>query len=204
MFFITRSEDVTEFVAHRRRLRSRRSGDGDGPDAFPVLEAELYSRATELYEVNEKLGMAYARERKVALTLQRAMLPAADGGSRADVAVRYLPAVDSLNVCGELLQPDGTVHFLDQSTDPPLGVRVTDLPRPQVELAYAPGATLVLYTDGLVERRGEDIGDGLRRLTEGLRRHAPLDPEPLAEVLLSDLGVAGGAADDTALVVIRL
>lgn len=289
--FVARSEDVTEFVMHRRRGRSRRGDQGDALQA-----TELFSRASELYELNEELRTAYARERKVALSLQQAMLPAAAEGSRADVAVRYLPAVDSLNVCGDwydlvdvsetrlavavgdvvghglaaagvmgqlrsalsagiqvveepaqalqalgryarsidgalastavqvvidkarqtityscaghlppvLLQPDGTAHFLDQATDPPLGVRFADAPRPQADIPYEPGATLVLYTDGLVERRGEDIDDGLRRLTEGLRRHARLAPEPLAEALLADLGVAGGAADDTALVIIRL
>jgi serine phosphatase RsbU (regulator of sigma subunit) len=62
----------------------------------------------------------------------------------------------------------------------------------------------VLYTDGLVERRGEDIDEGLRRLTDSIARHGALRPEPLADVLLSDLGVSGGAEDDTALVVIRL
>jgi serine phosphatase RsbU (regulator of sigma subunit) len=294
VLFVARSEDVTQFVMHRRRDRSRRADDPADADAFQA--AELFSRASELYELNEELRRAYARERKVALSLQQAMLPAATVGSRADVAVRYLPAVDSLNVCGDwydlvdvsetrlavavgdvvghglaaagvmgqlrsalsagiqvvgepaqalqalgwyarsidgalastavqvvidrarqtityscaghlppvLLQPDGTAHFLDQATDPPLGVRFADAPRPQADMPYEPGATLVLYTDGLVERRGEDIDDGLRRLTEGLRRHARLDPEPLAEALLADLGVAGGAADDTALVINRL
>ncbi|MGI5229011.1 PP2C family protein-serine/threonine phosphatase [Actinoallomurus sp. CA-142502] len=74
------------------------------------------------------------------------------------------------------LQPDGTVHFLDQATDPRLGVPMADVPRPRADLPYAPGATLVLYTDGLVERRGEDIDDGPRRLTGCLRRHRPARP----------------------------
>ncbi|GAA5005813.1 hypothetical protein GCM10023335_22950 [Streptomyces siamensis] len=41
-----------------------------------MLEAELYTRARELQEVNERLRQAHAREREVALTLQAAMLPA--------------------------------------------------------------------------------------------------------------------------------
>ncbi|GLY87273.1 PP2C family protein-serine/threonine phosphatase [Actinoallomurus iriomotensis] len=294
VLFVARSEDVTEFVMHRRRDRSRRGGGPGGADGFQA--AELFSRASELYELNEELRTAYAQEREIALSLQQAMLPAADGGPRTDVAVRYLPAVGTLNVCGDwydlvelsdtrlavavgdvvghglaaagvmgqlrsalscgiqvvgdpaqalqalgryarsvdgalastavqvvidrarqmityscaghlppvLFQPDGTAHFLDQATDPPLGVRTDDVPRPRADLPYAPGATLVLYTDGLVERRGEDIDDGLRRLTGCLRQHARLDPERLAEALLTDLGVADGAADDTALVIIRL
>lgn len=103
-----------------------------------------------------------------------------------------------------LLQPGDLVVPLDEATDPPLGVRPRPGGRPQARVTYEPGATLVLYTDGLVERRGEDIDVGLHRLTDSLVRHGASAPEPLADALLGDLGVSGGAADDTALVVIRL
>ncbi len=65
-----------------------------------------------------------------------------------------------------------------------------------------PGSTLLLYTDGLVERRGEDLTDGLDRL----RRHAsaaarrPL--ESFCDDLLGELLTAGND-DDTALVALR-
>lgn len=103
-----------------------------------------------------------------------------------------------------LLQPDGLLVLLDQATDPPLGVRPRPEGRPQTHVAYAPGATLLLYTDGLVERRGEDIDTGLSRLTYSLSRHRSLAPQPLADAILADLGIIGGAADDTVLVVVRL
>ncbi|MER6135175.1 SpoIIE family protein phosphatase [Streptomyces sp. NPDC001815] len=101
---------------------------------------------------------------------------------------------------------DGTVEALDAATDPPLGAGDDDAPRCQATVEYAPGATLVLYTDGLIERRGEDIDQGLRRLGDSLRRHHALDPEPLADAVLADLLPAAGSGpdDDTALVVIRL
>lgn len=297
VLFIARTEDVTAFVTQRRHDRSRHGGLRDEPDARgQAMEAELYARARELQQLNDQLRQAHAREHQVALSLQQAMLPAAVSDPRPDAAVRYLPAVGSLNVCGDwyelvdlsetrlavavgdvvghglsaagvmgqlrsalsaaiqsieeparalevlgrysrsidgalastavqvvidktqqtityscaghlppvLLQPDGTIELLDEATDPPLGIRMSGVPRPQARRSYAPGATFVLYTDGLVERRGEDIDDGLRRLTDSLLRHGRLAPEPLAEALLTDLGVADGAADDTALVVIRL
>ena len=62
----------------------------------------------------------------------------------------------------------------------------------------------MLYTDGLIERRGEDIEKGITRLIEVLRLHRTLGPERLADTLLAHLGVAGGAHDDIALVIIRL
>lgn len=103
-----------------------------------------------------------------------------------------------------LLHPDGTVDFLDQATDPPLGARPEHIPRPQAETTFTEGATLVLYTDGLIERRHEDIDTGLNRLADSLTHHQNTDPETLADALLTDLTPPAGATDDTALVVLRL
>ncbi|MEU4093636.1 SpoIIE family protein phosphatase [Streptomyces sp. NPDC026673] len=99
-----------------------------------------------------------------------------------------------------LADPDGTVRFLDRATDPPLGATPDHIPRPQATTTYADGATLVLYTDGLIERRGEDIDRGLRRLAAHLAEHRALLPEDLAEALL----LLSAATDDTAVVVLRL
>ncbi|MDQ0938722.1 serine phosphatase RsbU (regulator of sigma subunit) [Streptomyces sp. V1I1] len=99
---------------------------------------------------------------------------------------------------------DGTCQLLDRATDPPLGARPEHVPRPQASLPYTPGDTLVLYTDGLIERRGEDIDAGLNRLTDALAGYARLGPERLADALLARLGVSGGARDDIALVAVRL
>ncbi|MGW7330623.1 PP2C family protein-serine/threonine phosphatase [Streptomyces sp. NPDC054840] len=103
-----------------------------------------------------------------------------------------------------LCHPDGTVTFLDQATDPPLGARPEHTRRPEDRLAFAEGSTLVLYTDGLIERRREDIDVGLGRLADALVRHRAADPETLAEALLAELIPAGGLTDDTALVILRL
>ncbi|MFH8394444.1 PP2C family protein-serine/threonine phosphatase [Streptomyces sp. NPDC018036] len=103
-----------------------------------------------------------------------------------------------------LVHPDGTFDLLDQATDPPLGARPESVPHPQAALPYTRGDTFVLYTDGLIERRGEDIDDGLRRLTDALACHARREPERLADALLANLGVSSSTRDDVALVVIRL
>ncbi|MFD3475292.1 PP2C family protein-serine/threonine phosphatase [Streptomyces sp. NPDC058695] len=287
VLLLHRVEEVTELI------RARGGRDGD---RARVLEAELYTRARELQEVNERLRQAHAREREVALTLQSAMLPVSErvGGGRA--AVRYRPAVGALNVCGDwydlaelphnrfavavgdvvghglhaagvmgqlrsalsaavrvadgpaaaldalglyarsvegaesttvaqvvidydhhtiayssaghlppaLLHTDGTVEFLDRATDPPLGARPEPTPRPEAEIAFEDGAALVLYTDGLVERRREDIDTGLNRLAECLTRHASADAERLADTVLAEVIPRGGNVDDTAVVIIRL
>ena len=103
-----------------------------------------------------------------------------------------------------LLAPDGTVSFLAQATDPPLGARPEHVPRPQAKAPFVEGSTLVLYTDGLVERRTEDIDAGLARLAGSLAHHGHADPETLADALLADLLPSTGNTDDTALIVLRL
>jgi serine phosphatase RsbU (regulator of sigma subunit) len=103
-----------------------------------------------------------------------------------------------------LLHPDGTVTFLDQATDPPLGARPEHIPRPEASTSFIEGATLVLYSDGLIERRDEDIDVGLARLADALVRHGQASPEILADAVLADLLPPTGTTDDTALVIIRL
>jgi PAS domain S-box-containing protein len=103
-----------------------------------------------------------------------------------------------------LVHPDGACELLDQAVDPPLGARPQQVPHPQAGLSYTPGDTLVLFTDGLIERRGEDIDASLDRLVAVLGRFAGEHPERLADLVLAELGVAGGARDDIALLIARL
>jgi len=101
-----------------------------------------------------------------------------------------------------LLGADRSVTSLDREPDLLLGV-APDRPRTEHAVVLPAGATIVLYTDGLIERRGEDIDTGLSRLAAQLTRHRGADPETLADALL-DLLPADGATDDTALVALRL
>ncbi len=66
-----------------------------------------------------------------------------------------------------------------------------------------PGSTLLLYTDGLVERRGEDLTDGLDRLCRHASAAARRPLESFCDDLLGELLTAGGNDDDTALVALR-
>ncbi|MGW7528921.1 SpoIIE family protein phosphatase [Streptomyces sp. NPDC054783] len=291
-WIIHRSEDMTDVV------RSRRAADlpSVSPGREAAMEAELYARARQLQQLNEELRQAHARERRIAVALQEAMLHSPDLAGHPNIAVRYLPATGSLNVCGDwydavdlpagrftvavgdvvghglmaatvmgrlrsalsaatrtvhgpaqalevlglyarsvegalaatavqvlvdchsqlliyssaghpppvLLHRDGSHDLLDQATDPPLGARPEHVPRPQANTTYTPGDTLILYTDGLIERRGEDIDAGLTRLTTTLATCTGFGAEHLADALLARLNLAGGAADDIAIVVVRL
>jgi serine phosphatase RsbU (regulator of sigma subunit) len=289
VLLVHRVEEVTELIRAR-------GGPGTG-DRTPVMQAELYTRARELQEVNDRLRRAHAREREVAVALQDAMLPSPHQVGPHHAAVRYRPATSALNVCGDwydlvaltgdrmavavgdvvghglsaacvmgqlrsalsaasrassgparalevlglyarsvdgaesttavtawidweahtityssaghlppalLHGDDGRVDFLDRATDPPLGARPEHVARPEATTDFAAGDTLVLYTDGLVERRVEDIDVGLGRLAAALTHHREAEPEALADALLSELAPPGGATDDTALVILPL
>ncbi|MGW2407345.1 PP2C family protein-serine/threonine phosphatase [Streptomyces sp. NPDC001739] len=285
---VHRVEEVTEII----RAGAAREDGG----VRQRMTAELYARAQELQQLNDRLRQAHAREGLVMLALQDAMLPAPRPVGHHRAAVRYRPAVGALNVCGDwydlaelpgdrmavavgdvvghglaaacvmgqlrsalsaatlvtagparalevlgtyarsvegaesataveafidwtthtiayssaghpppaLLHPDGRVEFLDGATDPPLGARPEHVDRPEAQVSFADDAVLVLYTDGLIERRREDIDVGLARLSASLTRHRGAGAETLADALLAELLPSDGATDDTALVVIRL
>jgi serine phosphatase RsbU (regulator of sigma subunit)/anti-sigma regulatory factor (Ser/Thr protein kinase) len=63
-----------------------------------------------------------------------------------------------------LVRPDGTNEFLDVSPAPPLGIGAGPIQSRTLDIDD--GSLLVLYTDGLVEKRTEDIDEGLTRLKE--------------------------------------
>lgn len=117
----------------------------------------------------------------------------------------YSPARRTLTVASAghpppLLAPLGEEpRYLDVAPGPPIG----SLPGAYDELAVevGPGATVVLYTDGLVERRGEALDVGLEELRQAVRE-LRLPPEAVADHVLLSLGRSEGADDDVALLVL--
>ena len=92
--------------------------------------------------------------------------------------------------------------FAELGPSVPLGtVRHPDYRESTLELAD--GATLVLYTDGLIERPGEHFDDGLGRLSSAAAS-APGDTEALCDALVGALLGNGATQDDAALLVVRL
>jgi serine phosphatase RsbU (regulator of sigma subunit) len=100
-----------------------------------------------------------------------------------------------------LVSGPGGPRWLDAATAPPLGVRPGG--RPEATVRLHDGDTLVLYTDGLVERRGESLDVGFARLAAAVGSIADgQSPEELADELVAEL-VPGGGHDDVALLVYR-
>lgn len=93
------------------------------------------------------------------------------------------------------------VRILEEPGQPPIGLPPSDTPVSVHHLA--PDERLILYTDGLVERRHLSIDDGLERLAAILQTF-PLREPPgqLAQALL-DTMLPDEAADDAAILVIQ-
>jgi integral membrane sensor domain MASE1/anti-sigma regulatory factor (Ser/Thr protein kinase) len=94
----------------------------------------------------------------------------------------------------------GDAAYLEDALAPPLG---TDLPGrfPEGKFQLAPGSTVLLFTDGLVEKRGGSIIEGLARLKEEAAG-AGEDLDALCDHLLGAM-VGGHVEDDVALVAMR-
>ena len=101
-----------------------------------------------------------------------------------------------------LVHADGTTRMLDDGHTIALGIR-PQRPRPEARVTVPAHATLLLYTDGLVERRRLPLDEGISRaaslLQDGL--NAPLDD--LANQIMSRLAPSGGYQDDVALLLYR-
>lgn len=101
-----------------------------------------------------------------------------------------------------LVHADGQVEMLGGEPDLPLGVRPGE-PRHDVTVLLPPGCTVLLYTDGLVEHRSEDVSAGLARLRNVASRHAAEPVEAFCDALLAALAV-DDVADDIAVLALRV
>lgn len=98
-----------------------------------------------------------------------------------------------------LAVPGGGPRLTPLPTDPPLGIGRTERARRTTVLEFPPDAVLVFYTDGLVERRGQLIDDGLHVLRDAVR----VGPtEDVCAEIMAATGVEQ-PTDDIALLTIR-
>jgi serine phosphatase RsbU (regulator of sigma subunit)/anti-sigma regulatory factor (Ser/Thr protein kinase) len=96
---------------------------------------------------------------------------------------------------------DGRVELLEGGRGLPLGTGIDSRYRQDVVTLPA-GSTLLLYSDGLVERRGRSIDDGLRDLCDAARGTS-LPPEDLLEHVVERLVGEAERGDDIALLAAR-
>jgi anti-sigma regulatory factor (Ser/Thr protein kinase) len=101
-----------------------------------------------------------------------------------------------------VVSPTGETRWLEDGRSSPLSGDET-IARPQDSTILEPGSLLVLYSDGLVERRQERIGDGLARLAAAGRGLAGLPLEDVCGNLMAALGVDASRDDDVAVMAMR-
>jgi len=97
---------------------------------------------------------------------------------------------------------DGTTVTLEGAHGLPLALR-PQWSRPEASVDMPPRATLLLYTDGLVERRGTSIDDGMHRAADLVQDGRSQSLDAVADHLMSRLEPGGGYLDDVAILLYR-
>jgi PAS domain S-box-containing protein len=133
-------------------------------------------------------------------------------GGDEDMATLLLVAVDRLagvarfanagHVPALHVAADGRATFLRGGLAAPLGAAV-DMRYMDVELRLAAGESLVLCTDGLVERRDAPIDRGLEQLASAASKAGSLSAAMLCDRLLAAAPSGEERRDDVALMVVR-
>ncbi len=154
-------------------------------DDRPAANVRLLDHALHDLEVDGLATMVHAR------------IEAGDGS-----AGHWLAWTNAGHPPPLLLGPEGGGAYLqDGPPDLMIGV-LPDVERTDQRTLVDDGATLLLYTDGLVERRGEHLDEGLERLREAGSRHARLPVEKFLDAVLRDL-VDADLDDDIAVMAVR-
>lgn len=101
-----------------------------------------------------------------------------------------------------LVDADATIRVLDDGHTIPLGIR-PDRPRPEAHITIPARATLLLYTDGLVERRRSSLDVGIARAAALVEDGRAATLDDLANQIMSRLAPNGGYQDDVVLLLYR-
>jgi PAS domain S-box-containing protein len=101
-----------------------------------------------------------------------------------------------------LIQPDGSVRWLDGATVVPIGqIEIEQWAEQTIDVT--PGTVVLLYTDGLVERRGNELGDGLQRLAAAAPRLLVGDLAAAVDALVATLVDVDASDDDVIVAALR-
>jgi GAF domain-containing protein len=166
---------------------------GHGLDAA-ITMGQVRSAARALALAHQPAGLLAALDQFICGTIREPLATAS--------AVIIDPADRTLRYClaGHppplLRAPDGSVKALSEASGVLLGLETRD--RPEQVMSYSPGSGLVLFTDGLVERRDETVDAGIGRLADELRATPPADPASLCDALVRQALSRNGRDDDIA------
>jgi len=102
-----------------------------------------------------------------------------------------------------LVTAGGDHYLLDQARSLPLAMLPAGWRRGQATARLGPGATLMLYTDGLVERRDQPLDEGIAAAAVAVAERAHDHPDHVADHVMAALTPAAGWDDDVAVLIYR-
>ena len=172
---------------------------GEGPSAAAVMGQLRSSLATLLLEGHEPARALELLDR-FARTVEGAQVSTVtcllldpDSGVLLHASAGHPPA---------LVLDDTGARYLEGGEGAALALPARG-PRRQASTTLPPGTTLVLYTDGLVERRGDTLDEGMQRLAVAAAEARGGAVAALVDTVLGRL-LADGRSDDVAVVAARL
>ncbi|HEX4116311.1 MAG TPA: SpoIIE family protein phosphatase [Solirubrobacteraceae bacterium] len=119
-----------------------------------------------------------------------------------DPEAEELEAVTAGHLPPLLVEPDGHTRLLEQTHGLPVGVRIGHHYQ-ACRHPFPTGSRLLLYTDGLIERRDESIDEGLQRLTIAAHEAAGRTDSSFADRVYRALVDETPLEDDVALLAIE-
>jgi anti-anti-sigma factor len=200
-------------------VHTQASGDWYEAVALPgervfLAVGDVVGRGTEAAAVMGQLRSAtraYALARMTPAAALEQLSDFATGVPGAEVSTAAAVEVDLARgrvtyACAGHLPPlivdaEGRTTFLSEGRGPALGVRRGVYREDAVP--FDEGSALVLYTDGLVERRREPLDAGLERLAEAAAAASPARASELCDRLVGELVDTRSAGDDVAVLVAR-
>jgi serine phosphatase RsbU (regulator of sigma subunit) len=192
---------------------------GDWYDAFTVPSGQLWLIAGDVegHGLNAAVVMGRVKSALRAYALE--CESPQDALERTDRKVRHFeigtlitvvcmvsaPPYDRFTICSAghpppvLAVPGQDAEFVDIPPAPPLGA-LPDVARTDTSVGVPDGATLLLYTDGLVEDPNQTIDDGLRKLRSAVRAD---DPAIVCQKVMHNLIGNRPPIDDIAVLAMR-
>jgi serine phosphatase RsbU (regulator of sigma subunit) len=120
---------------------------------------------------------------------------------RADDGTWLLRWANAGHLAPLLIDGDGDSTYLERPSEPLLCIGA-EAERTAHEMELQPRSTLLLYTDGLIERRAEDMDRSAARLRRWIHQLGVDGPEQLCDALIAEVGPDHD--DDIALLAVRV
>jgi PAS domain S-box-containing protein len=194
---------------------------GDWYDALPVSDGRFLLAIGDVVGHGIRAATGMSRLRSVLQFCARTAGPAQilqqldehfAGTGESDMVtlllIRFDPATGRVELASAghpppmVRDPDGSVRILEGGRGVPL-CTVRNAVFRETEEHLAPGSMLLLYTDGLVERRRESLDRGLERLSEAMER-APDDVDAAIDAIAATMLSEAERNDDVALLGLRV